>query len=202
MLNLPTAFFLSTMAVAAPSIAQAAANTSPSAVQPGVYVVEPNHTQVGFSVLHMGFSRYAGGFSNVSGELDLKPDDAAASTISVTVPVKTVVTTSAKLDAELKSADWLDAAKYPTMTFKSTKVTPGHEGNAKVTGDLTLHGVTKPVTLDVRFIGSGVNPLDKKYTSGFAISGDIKRSDFGVSKYVPLIGDDVHLEINGAFEKK
>jgi polyisoprenoid-binding protein YceI len=69
-------------------------------------------------------------------------------------------------------------------------------------GDLTLHGVTKSVTLDARFIGSGVNPLDKKYTAGFEITGDIKRSDFGVTKYVPLIGDTVHLSINAAFEKQ
>ena len=69
-------------------------------------------------------------------------------------------------------------------------------------GDLTLHGVTKSVTLDVRFVGSGVNPLNKKYTAGFVISGDVNRSEFGVTKYVPLVGDTVHLTINGAFEKK
>ena len=134
----------------------------------------------------MGFSLYRGGFSEASGELDLKPKSAAASTVRVSVPVKSVTTTSGKLDSELKAADWLDAAKFPTMTFTSTTVTPGDKGEAKVMGDLTLHGITKPVNFAVTFVGSGVNPLDKKYTAGFLISGDIKRSDFGVTKYVPL----------------
>ncbi len=182
--------------------AQSAANTAPSAVEGGTYKVEPHHTQVGFSVLHMGFSLYTGRFADVSGDMTLDPKAQAESTVRVSVPVASVSTTSAKLDEELKSADWLDAAKFPTMTFKSTTVTPDGKGQAKVMGDLTLHGVTKSVNLEVRFIGSGVNPLDKKYTTGFEIAGDIKRSDFGVTKYVPLIGDVVHLSINGAFEKE
>ena len=191
-----------TLMIPTPLFAQAAPNTSPASVEQGTYAIEPYHTQVGFSVLHMGFTYYSGRFTDVSGELTLDPKLQAASSVRVSVPVSSVSTTSPKLDAELKDADWLDAAKYPAMTFKSTTVTPGDKGDAKVMGDLTLHGVTKSVTLDVRFVGSGVNPLDKKYTAGFEISGDIKRSDFGVTKYIPLIGDVVHLSINGAFEKK
>jgi len=202
MSHLRAAVLFATLVASPTAFAQNAPNTSPAAVEAGTYVVDPNHTQVGFSVLHMGFSFYAGRFSEASGVLDLNPKNAAASTVRITVPVASVSTTSAKLDSELKSADWLDAKKYPSMTFKSTTVTPGDKDTAKVMGDLTLHGVTKPVTLDVRFIGSGVNPLAKKYTTGFVITGDIKRSDFGVKKYVPLIADEVHLEINGAFEKK
>lgn len=185
-----------------PVRAQNPPNTSPSAVEDGTYVIDPLHTQVGFSVLHLGFSFYSGRFADVSGVLDLKPKLAAASTVRVSIPTAAVSTTSPKLDAELKSAEWLDAAKFPAMTFKSTTVTPGEKGEAKVMGDLTLHGVTKSVTLDVRFVGSGVNPLNKKYTAGFVISGDVNRSEFGVTKYVPLVGDTVHLTINGAFEKK
>ena len=177
-------------------------NTAPAEVTPGVYNLEPYHTQVGFSVLHMGFSFYSGRFSDASGELDLKPKAAASSTVRISVPVASVSTTSAKLDGELKDTDWLDSKTYPTMTFTSTAVTLGGKGKAKVAGNLTLHGVTKPVTFEVRFVGSGVNPLDKKYTAGFEISGDVKRSDFGVKKYIPLIGDDVHLSINAAFEKQ
>ena len=196
--------FLIALAVfGVPSVARAQSppNLSPSAVEGGTYTIESHHTQVGFSVLHMGFSFYTGRFSDVSGDLTLDPKLAAASTVRISVPIASVSTTSAKLDEELKSADWLDAAKFPTMTFKSTTVTPDGKGQAKVMGDLTLHGVTKSVNLEVRFIGSGVNPIDKRYTAGFAISGDIKRSDFGVTKYVPLIDDTVHLAINGAFEK-
>jgi polyisoprenoid-binding protein YceI len=86
------------------------------------------------------------------------------------------------------------------MVFKSTKVTETGKDAAKVTGDLTFHGVTKPVTLAVKFNGAGTNPLDKKYTAGFEVSGKIKRSDFGMKTYVPLIGDDVDLIISAGFE--
>ncbi len=177
-------------------------NTTPSVVEAGAYVVDPSHTQVHFDVLHMGFSYYEGRFSNVSGELDLKPADLPGSSVQITVPIDAVSTTSAKLDGELKSADWLDAGKFATMTFKSNEVKPTGEGEADVMGDLTLHGVTKPLTLHVKLVGSGINPMDRKYTAGFSVSGRLKRSDFGVTKYLPLIGDEVELEINGAFEKK
>ena len=186
-----------------PASAQApAANVDPAAVQSGSYVIDPNHTQVGFSVLHMGFTHYDGRLTKVAGTLDLSAKTPAQSTLEVTVPVETVSTTSAKLDDELKSKDWLDAASFPTMTFKSKSVAVSGKGQATITGDLTLHGVTKPVTLVAHFVGSGVNPLSKKYTVGFDVTGDIKRSDFGVKTYVPLISDAVHLTINGAFEQK
>jgi polyisoprenoid-binding protein YceI len=176
-------------------------NTAPKKVEPGTYSVDPNHTQVGFSVSHMGFSLYSGRFSDASGELDLDPKSTSASRVRISVPVNTISTTSTRLDGKLKDGDWLDSKTFPTMSFTSTSVTPGAKGKAKVAGELTLHGITKLVTFEVEFIGSGVNPLDKKYTAGFLIRGDIKRSDFGVRKYVPLIGDAVHIAMNAAFEK-
>lgn len=194
------ALALAATLVPAALLAQGGPNTAPNAVLPGTYTIDPNHTQIGFSVLHMGFSLYSGRFSDASGTLDLKPK-AAASSVRISVPVASVSTTSTKLDGELKDVDWLDAKAFPTMTFSSTRVMPGAKGKAKILGDLTLHGVTKPVTLDVRFVGSGANPLNKKYTAGFEITGDIKRSDFGVTKYVPMIGDTVHLTINASLEK-
>ncbi|EHP82229.1 YceI family protein [Methylorubrum extorquens DSM 13060] len=150
----------------------------------------------------MGFSNYAGGFSDVSGSLTLDPKNPAASKLSVKIPVASVTTTSAKLTDELKGDQWLDAGKYPTMTFVSTKVAPAGKDHAKVTGDLTLHGVTKPVILDVTLVGAGANPLNKKYTVGFEATGTLKRSEFGVKTYVPLIGDELHLTIAGAFERQ
>ena len=180
----------------------ALADTPPAQVQAGNYAVDPGHTQVGFRVSHMGFSNYAGSFSDVSGTLVLDPKNPAGSKLSVQVPVSTVSTTSAKLSDELKGDQWLDAGKYPEMTFTSTKVTPEGKDKAKVTGNLTLHGVTKPVTLNVVFVGAGANPLNKKYTVGFEATGTLKRSEFGVKTYVPLIGDDLHLTIAGAFERQ
>jgi polyisoprenoid-binding protein YceI len=134
--------------------------------------------------------------------LRLDPTKPSASKLDVTIPINSVTTTSTKLDSELKGAEWFDADKFPTATFVSNKVTPTGKDAAKVTGILTLHGVSKPETLTVHFIGAGVNPLDKKYTAGFEAIGMIKRSDFGVKTYLPLIGDEVKLTIAGAFEQQ
>jgi len=188
--------------IATPVLAQTPPTRDPAQIQAGTYVVDPNHTQVGWRVSHMGFSNYAGGFSDVSGTLDLQPKNPAAAKLTIKIPVASVTTTSAKLTDELKGDQWLDAAKFPEMTFVSTKVTPEGKDKAKVTGNLTLHGVTKPVTLDVTLVGAGVNPLSKKVTVGFDATGTLKRSEFGVKTYVPLIGDDLHLTIAGAFERQ
>ncbi len=188
--------------VATSALAQTPPTRDPAQIQAGTYAVDPGHTQVGWRVSHMGFSNYAGGFSDVSGTLELQPKNPAAAKLSVKIPVASVTTTSAKLTDELKGDQWLDAAKFPDMTFVSTKVVPAGKDHAKVTGDLTLHGVTKPVTLDVTLVGAGVNPLSKKVTVGFEATGTLKRSEFGVKTYVPLIGDELHLTIAGAFEKQ
>jgi len=181
---------------AAPSV-----STDPTHVPAGTYKIEPNHTQVMFSVNHMGFSYFSGVFSSVSGTAVLSAKKPASMSVSVSVPVASVSTTSPKLTEELKQADWLDAAKFPTMVFRSTKVTETGPNTADVEGNLTLHGVTKPVTLQASFVGAGINPLSHTETAGFALTGTIKRADFGVAKYVPLISDDVTLTINAAFEK-
>ena len=189
-------------ALATPVLADAALTKDAAKVEAGTYAVEPNHTQVGFSVSHFGFSTYKGLFQKTSGTLVLDPAKPDASKIDVTVATDSVYTPSDKLTGELKSADWLDAAKFPEITFKSTKVEKTGPESAKVTGDLTLHGVTKPVTLTAKFFGAGANPMSKKYTAGFEVTGKIKRSDFGVKTYVPVIGDEVDLSISAPFEKQ
>ncbi len=198
---------LSAAALLLPACAQILAAAAPptihdpARVQPGTYAVDPNHTQVLFSVLHLGFTNYYGNFSGVSGSLSVVPKKPSAMAVNISVPVASVSTTSPVLNAELKSADWLDAAHYPTMVFRSETVTSTGAATADVAGTLTLHGVTKPVTLHATFVGAGVNLLDHKETVGFQLSGTVKRSDFGVTKYVPLVSDDVTLMISAAFEK-
>ena len=182
--------------------AQTPPTRDPAQIQAGTYAVDPDHTQVGWRVSHLGFSNYTGGFSNVSGTLDLQPKDPTTSKLSIKIPVASVMTTSDRLTGELKGDQWLDAGKFPEISFVSTKVTPDGRDKAKVLGNLTLHGTTKPVTLDVTLVGAGVNPLNKKVTIGFEVSGMLKRSDFGVKTFVPVIGDDLHLIIAGAFERK
>ncbi|WP_298953891.1 YceI family protein [uncultured Methylobacterium sp.] len=190
------------LGLAAPALAQTAPTRDAAQIQAGTYAVDAGHTQVGFAVTHFGFSHYYGSFSEVSGTLELQPQKPEASSLKVSIPVGSVMTTSAKLTGELKEDKWLNAGKHPAATFVSTKIVPEGDGKARVTGDFTLNGVTKPVTLDVTLVGAGANPLNKRYTVGFDAKGTIKRSDFGVKTYVPMIGDDVQLTIAGAFERK
>ncbi|ATJ89583.1 hypothetical protein HK16_14875 [Acetobacter senegalensis] len=186
----------------AASLSMALAEGAPQQVQSGTYKVEPGHTQVVFSLLHFGFTNYSGLFSGASGTLALDSVHPAASKLTISLPVSSVQTTSDRLTDELKGADWLDAAKYPTATFVSTQVVPDGKGGASITGNFTLHGITRPLTLQARYVGSGVNPMDKAYTVGFQATGVIKRSEFGVKTYVPMVGDEVTLAIAGAFEKQ
>lgn len=175
---------------------------TPQTVLAGTYAVEPGHTQVMFSVSHMGISPFAGTFSGASGSMTLDPKNIAATKLSVTVPIASVQTTSDKLTEELKSADWLDGTKFPTATFTATSVAPRDSGTAEISGNLTLHGVTKPVTIMARFFGAAQNPMNKKDSIGFVGHALIKRSEFGVTQYVPMISDETLLVINAAFEKQ
>lgn len=199
-LFLPLAAVGIALACARPVAAQVV--TNPAQVQSGHYDVEAAHTQVGFSVLHFGFTNYGGVFSQVSGTLDLNAHAPSASKLSVTIPLASVQTTSSRLTEELKGDQWFDATKFPNATFVSRSVQVTGAGDATVEGDLTLHGVTRPETLKIHFIGAGVNAMDKKYTAGFEATATIKRSDFGVKMYVPYVSDEVRLFINGAFEKQ
>jgi len=204
-LALPAALLL---AVGAPVLAQTGMSDmlhgtgTPSDVQAGTYAVEPNHTQVTFSVSHMGISPFAGTFSGGTGSLTIDPAKATAATLTVTMPIASIQTTSPKLTEELRSADWLDVAKFPTATFKSTSVTRIGADSAQIEGNLTLHGVTRPATIRAKLFGAGANPMSKKASVGFLGRMAIRRSQFGVTKYVPLVSDETVLVINAAFEKQ
>lgn len=188
----------SSFAVDSPS----AANPDPKAAQGGAFQVEPRHTRVQFGVSHFGFSTFYGDFTGVSGSLELDPANLAASKVDVTIPTASISTTNTQLDAELKSDQWLDATKYPTIHFVSTAVKQTGGRELAVTGNLTLHGVTKPITLHASFNGAGVNPMDKSYTAGFDATGSLRRSDFNVKMYLPMIGDQVTIRISAPFTKK
>lgn len=189
------------LTVATSAFAAGPANTDAAAVTAGAYTVEPSHTRVQFSVSHMGFTNWYGDFTGVSGSLTLNPKDVATSKVDITIPVGSVSTTNTKLDGELKSADWFDAERFPTIRFVSTKIVRTGPNKAMITGNLTFHGVTKPLVLAATFNGAGVNPLDKNYTVGFDATTTIQRSDFGVMTYLPVVGDTTTLRISAAFEQ-
>lgn len=200
-----------TAAITAPIVAQMAkpGAASPAAVTAGTYQADPGHTLVVWTLDHLGFSPYTGIFGDVTGTLTLDPKNPSAAKVDVTIPVSKVTTASSGLTAHLLRAG-KDGGKPdffgPTPAdakFVSTKVVVTGQ-KAKITGDLTLNGVTKPVTLDASFYGAGKGPamMGGKENVGFKASGTIKRSEFGLSFGVPAVGDDVTLAIAAAFVKQ
>ncbi len=179
-----------------------------SRVTAGTYAADAGHTMVVWEVDHLGFSKYTGIFGDVTGTLVLDPKNPAASKVDVTIPVSKVTTASAGLTSHLLRAgkdggkpDFFGAAPADAK-FVSTSVVIDSDGDeAKVAGNLTLNGVTKPVTLDVDFHGAGVG-MNKKETVGFQAETTIKRSDFGITMGIPYVSDAVELEIHAAFEKQ
>lgn len=159
------------------------------------YDIDPTHTQVEFTYSHLGFSNITGRFDTVEGDFLFDPADPTKSSVSITIPVSSMSTGVAKLDEHLQKPDFFDAATFPTATFKSTGVTAAGEGQLKVAGDLTIHGVTRPVVLDVTINKIGEHPMAKVPAAGFDATTTILRSDFGVGAYVPMVGDEVRIDI-------
>ena len=180
--------------------AAAPGRADPALATAGSYHVDTGHTQVLFTVTHMGFSQYTGQFTQPTGTLKLDPRNPAASHVTITFPIDKVSTTVPALDAHLKRADFFEADKYPTATFVSTRIVARGQ-SATITGNLTLKGVTRPVTLAATFVGAGPAPMGAHKTNvGFHATTTIKRSDWGVSYGIPLVSDRVDLVINAAFE--
>lgn len=166
----------------------------PVAAHADTYKLDASHTAVTWHVNHFGFSNPSGKFMNIDGTLVLDEANPAASHLSLTVPVDKLDTGVEKLDEHLKTKDFFDVATYPTATYVSTKVDVTGKDTAIVHGNLTLHGVTKPLDLKVKLNKIGENMMKKK-TAGFSATATLKRSDFGISTYVPMLGDDVLLDI-------
>lgn len=159
------------------------------------------HSQLGFTVTHLGISDVSGTFNDFDVTVkSSKPDfsDASFELIARTASIDTRVEAR---NTHLKSADFFDVEKYPTLEFKSTGLKKAGKNNYKLTGDLTLHGVTKSVTLDLQYRGTVENPMSKKQTAGFQLSGTIKRSDFNVGPAfpAPFISDEVRIKADGEF---
>jgi len=180
---------------------EAPGKPDPSLVTAGTYKVDPYHTQVIWKVDHMGISPLYGAFGDPSGSLTLDPRNPAAAKLSVTFAMTNLITTTPKLTEHLSGGDFFDIVKFPTATFVSTAVAADGT-KAKISGNLTVKGVTKPVVLDAEFYGAGANPMSKKLNIGFKAETKIKRSDFGLGYGVPMVGDEVSLKIVGAFEKE
>ena len=196
----PTLTFAFVAALSCAPAAQAQMTKVPAEVKAGAYKLDASHSKVTWAVTHFGFSTYVGQFPDVNGTLKLDPKDLSTADLQVTIDTTKVGTLNATLDKNLKAPGFLDTVKFPTASFKSTKVTRTGDMTADIAGNLTLKDVTKPVTLKAVFNQAGANPLDKVYSLGFAATTTVKRSDFGVSAYVPAIGDNVTLTIDVEFK--
>lgn len=162
---------------------------------PVTYKLDPTHTMVLFSWNHFGFSNPTANLGISAGTLVYDEANPAKSSVEVTLPLANLDTHVSALDEHLKKPDFFDAAKYPVVTFKSTQVEALGGNKFKVTGDLTVHGVTKPVVLDATLNKAGMQPMLKVPAVGFDATGTIKRSDFGVGAYVPNVSDEVQIRI-------
>jgi polyisoprenoid-binding protein YceI len=172
-------------------------------IPPGTYDINSKETLVRYGVEHMGFSEFWGTFPGATGTLAFDPKDIGATKIDVKVPIWEVETTNRELNGQLFSDEFFDAENYPWMKFSSTKVIRTGPKSFKVTGDLTMHNITKPIVLDVTFHGAGNDPFSgKNILIGFDAKGMLMRSAFGLGKYVPIVSDETTITVSAEFKKR
>lgn len=169
---------------------------APSFASAENYIIDSTHAHAGFRVSHFGFSTTLGQFRDIAGTLEFDQANPAASSVEVTIQTASVDTANDARDEHLRKADFFNVEEFPTMTFKSTNIEVTGEKTANITGDLTLLGVTKPVTLDAAFNQAAPHPMDNtRYVAGFSATGSVKRTDFGMTYAAPAISDEITLII-------
>ena len=176
--------------------------TISAAAQVQTWQIDPNHTAAQFSVRHMGISTVRGAFTKVSGSAQYDPSNVSKTAIDATIDASSVDTRVSMRDEDLRSPNYFDVAKYPTITFKSKSVQAAGEGKLKIVGDLTIHGVTKEVTLDVD--GPSAPVTDPKGNShvGASASTNVNRKDFGVGGSSNMVGEDITITIDVELVRK
>jgi len=183
------------------SLAVIAALALPAFAATETWQIDPPHTSAQFSVRHMGISTVRGAFTKISGTVQYDPSDVAKSALDVTIDATSLDTRVEMRDNHVKSADFLDVAKYPTITFKSKHVEPAGAGHLKVIGDLTIHGTTKQVELDVEGPTQSIKDPKGNEHMGASATTTISRKDFGVSNMAGMIGDDLTITIDAEMVK-
>ena len=169
-----------------------------SQLRAGQYRLDPLHASLVFKVSHLGLSTYVGRFNRFDASLDFDPADIGSAQLQASIYTASIDTNNAQLDQTLRGSSWLHSDRFPEASFHCTSVTATGSG-FKFDGDLTLHGVSRPISLHGKFLGAAVNRLNGRYTLGFRASGSINRSDFGIDSYLAMIGDRVTLEVEAEF---
>jgi polyisoprenoid-binding protein YceI len=197
---------LAGLLLGAPAFAQAQTpapaplTTDPGQVRPGAYRLDAAHGKITWSVNHLGFSTYYGQIPEVAATLDLDLREPTRSRLNATIGTGSIDALHGRLNEHLRGADFLDSARFPTATFASTGIERTGPTTARVTGDLTLRGVTRPVAFDATFNQAGTHPVDKTYTIGFDGRAVVRRSEFGITAFLPALGDEVTLRLEGEFK--
>ena len=203
-----TATFAALALAAYAPLAAALDQNAPAVIPKGAYEIDKVHTSLVFRVSHLGFSTYTGRFTHIDAKLDFDPSRLAASRVNVTIDPRSIQADNAPsgfLDS-LAGKDWLNAAEFPVMSFRSTSVEIVGNNSFRLHGNLTLHGVTKPIVLDARYNGGyASHPYEPRARIGFSARGSFKRSDFGVSYGIPApgttmgVGDEVQVILETEF---
>jgi polyisoprenoid-binding protein YceI len=170
----------------------------------GRYALAKSHSQVLFAIRHEGLTNYHGRFDTLSGTLNFDSAQPEKSVVSVTIETGSVDTPSPELNSTLAGKSVFDAQDFPTATFQSTSIVRTGANTGKITGNLTIKNITKPITLDATFNGGRADPMSSAYAIGFSASTSIKRSDFGLTGMVwePFVGDNVTLTIEAMFQQQ
>ena len=186
------------------AIAQRPGSTSPEAVarvQAGTYELDADHSQVLWTVNHSGFAPLRGLVGSMTGTLDLDPRQPNNARVVIDIPLSGMTVSSPGFGKHLQAPDLFNSAQFPTARFVSRSVRVNGQ-QATIVGDLTVRGQTRPITLDARLHGAGVNPRSQAQTVGFTATGEVKRSDFGLGMAAPVVSDEVKLEVNAVFRRR
>ena len=170
-------------------------------LEKGSYKLDPAHTTVLFKINHLGMSTFVGRFNSVDASLDFDPKNMANAKLSAIITVASIDANNKDLEETLRGSSWFNTEKFPQAFFKTVSTQTIDEGHTKFVGDLTLHGITSPIEIDVSFNGGGDNMLTGKYTVGFSATTSFNRSVFGIDYLIPAVADKVDVEIFAEFQK-
>jgi len=171
-------------------------------LRPGNYVLDPDHAFVLFRIDHLGLSQVIGRFNEIEANLNFDPDNIADLQLDGRIATSSIDLNNPTFESQLRGRDWLDSERFPDARFETTAVSQGPDGALSIVGDLTLRGVTLPITLAGRFNGGADNILTGKYTLGFSATTSLSRKAYGIDDYGPLVGDTIDVEIQAEFQKQ
>lgn len=195
------ALALSGCAALAPALAPAV-NANPTALREGQYALDRDHAALLFKVGHLGFAKYVGRFERFDVSLDFDADNPEAARVDAVIDMTSLDVANDPFANTLMGPNWFDAGQYPEAFFRSTGIEVTGENTGVMTGELTMHGVTNPVTMDVTFNGGGRDRLRSAYVIGLSAVSEIDRRDFGVDRFTGFVGNKVELEIEAELVRR